>query len=158
MPNSLTFIGEEAFKECYKITSIEIPSSLVEIYGDAFHECENLKSVYSYATTPPTINHYGYDSRRDDYYYCGPAFDEEHYIQTTLYVPKGCKEDYQKAEEWKEFKNIVEFDATGVEQKQAVKSTTTRRYSINGNKLDAPQKGINIIHMNDGSVKKVIVK
>ena len=31
-------------------------------------------------------------------------------------------------------------------------------YSIDGKQLNAPQKGLNIVHMNDGSVKKVVVK
>lgn len=32
------------------------------------------------------------------------------------------------------------------------------RFSVNGQRLDAPQKGVNIVKMSDGSVKKVVVK
>ena len=32
------------------------------------------------------------------------------------------------------------------------------RYSLDGRKLSAPQKGINILRMSDGTTRKVIVK
>ena len=32
------------------------------------------------------------------------------------------------------------------------------RYTINGQKISAPSKGLNIIRYNDGSVKKVVVQ
>jgi hypothetical protein len=35
---------------------------------------------------------------------------------------------------------------------------TTLRYSLNGMQLTAPQHGINIVRMSDGTVRKVFVK
>ena len=57
------------------------------------------------------------------------------------------------------FENIVEFDATGID-----KTTTSTdveevsRYSVNGQRLVGPTKGLNIVKYSDGSVKKVAVK
>ncbi len=57
------------------------------------------------------------------------------------------------------FENIVEFDATGID-----KTTTSTeveevtRYSVNGQRLYAPTKGLNIVKYSDGSVKKVTVR
>ena len=56
------------------------------------------------------------------------------------------------------FENIVEFDATGID-----KTTTSTdveevsRYSLNGQRLAVPVKGLNIVKYSDGSVKKVVV-
>jgi len=36
--------------------------------------------------------------------------------------------------------------------------TEVARYDLNGRKISSPQKGINIIHLSDGTVKKVMVK
>ena len=61
------------------LTEIHIPKSVMTIGDDAFKGCDNLKSLYCYATTPPTI--LGYTA-----------------IPTTIsnvYVPYACVEDYK---------------------------------------------------------------
>ena len=40
----------------------------------------------------------------------------------------------------------------------SVKSTAEQYYSLDGKKLSAPQKGINVVKMSDGTSKKVLVK
>ena len=42
---SVTSIGAGAFKECYDLTSVIIPSSVTSIYYQAFDGCNNLSSV-----------------------------------------------------------------------------------------------------------------
>lgn len=42
IPSSVTSIGESAFYGCYRLTTVEIPTS--EIGRHAFKECENLKA------------------------------------------------------------------------------------------------------------------
>ena len=76
----------------------------------------------------------------------------------TLYVPMGTRDDYRNSL-FRYFKNIVEFEATGID-----KTTTSTdveevaRYSVNGQRLSAPTKGLNIVKYSDGSVKKVTVR
>ena len=76
----------------------------------------------------------------------------------TVYVPKGTYADYRSSN-FGYFENIVEFDATGID-----KTTTSTdveevsRYSVNGQRLSAPTKGLNIVKYSDGSVKKVVVQ
>ncbi len=76
----------------------------------------------------------------------------------TVYVPKGTYDDYWISE-FGYFENIVEFDATGID-----KTTTSTdveevsRYSVNGQRLVGPTKGLNIVKYSDGSVKKVAVE
>ena len=75
-----------------------------------------------------------------------------------LYVPKGTYYDYWLSD-FRYFENIVEFDATGID-----KTTTSTdveevsRYSVNGQRLVGPTKGLNIVKYSDGSVKKVAVE
>ena len=39
-----------------------------------------------------------------------------------------------------------------------IDSSNARIYDLQGNRLDKPQKGVNIARMNDGSIKKVLTK
>lgn len=83
------------------------------------------------------------------------------YINATLYVPTGTKEKYMQADGWKNFFTIQEME----EETTAIASTTIKkdknilgRYNASGQRLNTPQKGINIIKYSDGTTKKVIIK
>ncbi len=52
----------------------------------------------------------------------------------------------------------VPSEATAVNTLSATGNQPDSRYSIDGRKLQTSQKGINIIRMNDGTVKKILVK
>ena len=68
-------------------------------------------------------------------------------------VPTGSKIAYQNAEYWKNFKNIVEIDPSGIQTITLDKDINAPIYDLNGRKLKEPSKGINIIGR-----KKVVVK
>lgn len=80
----------------YQITDIVLPASVQNIGWDSFYGCRNLKTFTNLSTTPQNL-------RSSDFYY-------EIYETCTLQVPKGSKEAYAAAENWKRFKNIVEID------------------------------------------------
>ena len=44
-PKSITYIGQSAFSECRKLTSMDIPEKVQEIGGYAFEGCNQLKEV-----------------------------------------------------------------------------------------------------------------
>ena len=46
----------------------------------------------------------------------------------------------------------------GINNIETEGATEVARFTLDGKKLDAPQPGINIVRMSDGTVKKVIVK
>ena len=127
-----------------EITSIVIPSNVNSLGDYAFQKCSTLQSVYVSWPTPISA---------------GKAFNEVDVSKCTLYVPQGTEQDYWLAEVWCDFGNIVEFDATGID-----KTTTSTdieevvRYSVNGQRLVGPTKGLNIVKYSDGSVKKVAVQ
>ena len=167
LPSSVTSIGESAFSDCSGLTSLTIPSSVTSISDCAFFGCSGLTSF----TIPSSVTSIGWGA------FCGCSGLTSIYVYTeklpnmgsdvfagcdakkcTVYVPKGTYDDYWLSE-FGYFENIVEFDATGID-----KVTTSNdakelsRYSVNGQRLSAPTKGLNIVKYSDGSVKKVAVQ
>lgn len=49
-------------------------------------------------------------------------------------------------------------ETTDIEAVEGAKAEETGRYTLDGKMLNAPQRGINIIRMSDGTIKKVIVR
>jgi hypothetical protein len=136
-------IGEYAFHDCSSLTSVIIPSSVTEIGEEAFWGCSGLRSIYVYAETVPSIG-FG-------------AFEGCDSKNCTLYVPKGTYDAYRYS--WGYFDNIVEFDATNIRNIVAEPEVQENaRYAVNGQRLTAPVKGINLVKYNNGRVKKEIVK
>ena len=134
-------IGDYAFEGCSGLTSLTLPDGITEIGEYAFYQCSGLTSIYVYAEKVPKI----YSS----------TFSECDTKKCTVYVPMGNHDDYRLSY-FGYFENIVEFDATGID-----KTTTSTdveevsRYSVNGQRLVGPTKGLNIVKYSDGSVKKV---
>jgi hypothetical protein len=62
LPNSVTQIGNAAFRDCDKLTSIEVGNSLESIDEYAFHYCSSLKSI----TLPKSIK----NIKSYSFYYC----------------------------------------------------------------------------------------
>ena len=136
--------GIEYYLNDKKITSVVIPSTITEMGKYAFQNCRDLTSVYVSWPTPISA---------------GSAFSGVGISKCTLYVPQGTEQDYFLADGWGDFGNIVEYDPTGIDM--VTTSTDTKelsRYSVNGQRLSAPTKGLNIVKYSDGSVKKVAVQ
>ena len=144
IPSSVTRIGDYAFSDCYFLASVNIPSSVTWIGEWPFSGCSGLRSIYVYAETPLSIGVGVFD-----------GCDSENCI---LYVPKGTYDAYWYSK-WGYFDNIVEFDATNIRNIVAEPEVQENaRYAVNGQRLTAPVKGINLVKYNNGRVKKEIVK
>ena len=144
IPSSVTSISDCAFFGCSGLTSFTIPSSVTSIGWGAFCGCSGLTSIYVYTEKLPNMG-------SDVFAGCDAK-------KCTVYVPKGTYDDYWLSE-FGYFENIVEFDATGIDK--VTTSTDAKelsRYSVNGQRLSAPAKGLNIVKYSDGSVKKVAVQ
>ena len=108
-------IGRSAFSDCINLTSIDFPN-LVSIGDGAFANCKKLSTVVLQPTLT-TISRFAFKN-------CGlkvvknqstkpqkilaNVFDGVDLSKCILYVPKGCKADYQAADVWKNFGNILE--------------------------------------------------
>ena len=144
IPKNVTSIGEGAFGYCEALTSATIPNSVKSIGSYAFGNCPELTSIYSYIENPTSDT--------------GSNFESSHYTNATLYVPQGTKNKYLATDGWKNFANIVEMDATVVHEigGEETEAKVIGNYSINGKQLSAPQKGLNIIRMSDGTTRKIV--
>ena len=144
IPSSVTSIGNYAFYGCSGLTSMTIPSGVTSIGNDAFYGCSGLTSIYVYPENLPELE--------------SGIFSGCNAQNCTVYVPKGTYDDY-KASEFGYFENIVEFDATDIDKvTTSTDAKEVSRYSVNGQRLSAPAKGLNIVKYSDGSVKKVAVQ
>ena len=145
LPAGITEIDDKAFDNCSGLTSLTLPDGITSIGDKAFKGCSGLTSIYVYAEKVPKIG--------------GNVFEGIDAKKCTLYVPMGTYDNYWLSDFGDYFENIVEFEATGID-----KTTTSTdveevaRYSVNGQRLSAPTKGLNIVKYSDGSVKKVAVR
>ena len=144
IPSCVTSISYCAFLGCSGLTSFTIPSSVTSIGWGAFGGCSGLTSIYVYTEKLPNMG--------------SDVFDGCDAKKCTVYVPKGTYDDYWLSE-FGYFENIVEFEATGINN--VITSNDAKelsRYSVNGQRLSAPTKGLNLVKYSDGSVKKVAVQ
>ena len=76
------------------VTSLPKPEA-IPISSDSPLSTRFLKTIYSLSENPSNIS---------------GSFSNKHYLNSTLYVPKGTKDKYMAAEGWKNFFNIEEVD------------------------------------------------
>ena len=144
LPSCVTEIGESAFEGCSSLTSLTLPSSVTEIGRSAFYGCSGLTSIYVSWESPLSIDAY--------------TFKDANTEKCILYVPNGTYDDYWISN-WGIFENIVEYDATGINRiTTSGDAKEISRYAVDGQRLEVPAKGLNIVKYSDGCVKKVVVQ
>ena len=125
IPSNTTQISDEVFRYCTSLTSIHFPDNITSIGSCAFEGCSSLSSVI----IPESIMNI------DDYAFnCCPSLAVvtvrkkspiiitsnvfrgwDYYSNPTLYVPNGSKAAYQNADNWKDFKEIREYNVLTVD-------------------------------------------
>ena len=145
LSSNITSIGYSAFSDCNSLKKLTISKDVTSIKDIRFYyEYDELESVYVAWQNPIEA---------------GSFFNRIKISNCTLYVPQGTKEAYANADIWKDFGNIIEYDATGIDKvtnRSDVKEIS--RYSLNGQRVTSPTKGVNIVVYSDGSIKKVAVQ
>ena len=102
LPEGLEEIGASAFGAAY-ISSVTLPSTLKEIGNNGFYLCENLKTITSKASNPPTLGEYVFH-----HYILEPSYDIVPLENIeTIYVPAGSVDAYKAAESWSIFSSKI---------------------------------------------------
>ena len=144
IPSGVDKIGSYSFYKGVNLTSLTIPSSVTSIDRSAFEGCSGLTSIYVSWESPLSI--------------ASSTFKDANTEKCILYVPKGTYDDYWLSN-WGIFANIVEYDATGIDHiTTSGEAKEISRYAADGQRLEVPAKGLNIVKYSDGSVKKVVVQ
>ena len=91
-------INNAAFRNLSNLTTLIIPSSIIQISTYAELGCTNLRTITCLGETPP-------ESLSSN----GDIFSASTFNLATLYVPKGCKSKYSSVIGWGRFKTIKEI-------------------------------------------------
>lgn len=149
IPNSVTSIEHNAFWKCKSLKSIIVGSNLELIDGSVFQECPSINDFYNYAQVIPATS--------------ADVFIQSSIEKATLHVPAALVETYKNTAPWNGFGSIVALTdddpkVTGIHSYTKDDVSPINTYTLDGKRVQNPQRGISIIRMSDGTTKKVIKK
>lgn len=123
IPEGVRRIGNEAFRACYGLAEVELPSTLEYIGSNAFEGDRDMKKIISNVKVPFEI---------DASVFSGGIYGpNEIYDNAKLYVPEGSATAYQNTGGWNSIKQIYEMDTkTSVIDGITYAHVTGRDYTI----------------------------
>ena len=87
------------------INELILGDNVIGILDNALSGCSGIKTIRCTNSQPPKVG--------------TGNFTSSHYQRSVLYIPKGSLATYQAADVWKDFWEIIEFDATGIDDVHA---------------------------------------
>lgn len=161
LPEGIREIHRYAFGYNYLLEKLSIPSTVDSIAALAFfYDYEFLKDIYCHLMAPtPHAKWSPFDEYNEN------PWDELH-AECTLYVPIGAKANFESDPFWNMFDHIVEiaedeFPTQGIATPRSVPTEAEageRHYTLSGIATSAVGRGLHIVRMKDGSVRKVCRK
>lgn len=173
IPQNVESIGEGVFTGCTELSEVIFHDGLRKIGSCAFYDSDKYINVIL-PSTISTIGDCAFTGEIDKNITCyaekvPQAYSAAFTVRTTrkpyatiLTVPDVAMHEYARTFPWNQFKAIRGFSGETIDP---VGITSTfydanphdiTRYSIDGRRLEHPQKGLNIIRLSDGTVKKVM--
>jgi len=86
IPSTVETIGNNAFYNCYSLSTLTIPAAVTSIGTGAFSSCYGLKEIHFLSTTPPTITNTNVFSNLPS--------------DCIIYVPSASLNTYKTANYW----------------------------------------------------------
>ena len=120
IPECVTSIGKAAFFDCSYLKEITLPSTVQTIADNAFGQCPKVAKMTVNATTPPVVEAETFE-------------DIDRSIP--LYVPIGTSLQYETADYWCEFFNVIEYNAPSAIDNIPSSTANTRKILRNGQLL-----------------------
>ena len=155
IPEGVVTIGDYAFDgmgyrldKHESLTSINIPESVRSIGDWAFASCDKLKRIYCHAKIPPTVTDFTFNFGVNG---VNPS-------SITLIVPNESYQMYKDHPVWGEFYITTATSINFLKEEAESDIVKSKYYDLNGQQIPSLQKGVNIIHMSDGTTRKVMVK
>ncbi|MBR0273974.1 MAG: leucine-rich repeat protein [Bacteroidaceae bacterium] len=128
LPEGVTTIGNFAFYDCGNLESIAIPNSVTRIFGWLLDDCGSLRNIYCYAEQIP--------------YAIGESFKNLGLESVILHVPAASLDAYKTISPWNYFRNIVaigyEIYATNINLDQTEYALTAEGETVQLNAIIAP--------------------
>ena len=143
IPNSVTSIGRNAFQNCKALQTVTIGSSVNTIGRNAFTNCNSLTSVICLAAQCPV---------------CENETLVSDYETVKLSVPTESVALYQSTAPWSSFANIEGIEVTGIETIKLSNSNVNSVFNFGGMMMKGIKSGLNIIRMENGTTKKIMIK
>ena len=153
IPEGVTSIGANAFDGCSKLSSINIGKAISSIGSKAFANLSSTAktrgtgglNISCYAESVPTT--------------ASDTFENTSISNAKLLVNDNSVAAYKAATPWSAFGTIMGFnEAADIDDVLLENGGRAKVFSIDGKLLNNLQKGINIIRMDNGKSKKVVVK
>lgn len=162
-------LEKELFESCESLSSVELSEGLTAVKEFVFGNCSSLKTVTFPSTLTTLSNSTGFGWSPESLYFLGtqPATGERTndepfyglYTNTKVYVPESAFDDYKQSKVFKKFfeeNNLLTFNATGINTVKDSRIVPVMWFDLTGRQLCAPQKGINVVKMSDGSTRKIM--
>ena len=137
-------IGERAFADCPVLTTITIPATVTTIGDNVFNNCARLANVTCEAVSCPTVKEFG----------------DFPISSATLTVPTESIDLYSTTNPWSLFGKIQDFNGTTGINAMSVSDSNDDGdlYGLDGSKRTSLSRGVNVIRLDNGKTKKVLVK
>lgn len=159
----------DLFNGCESLSSVELSEGLTAVKKFVFQYCSSLKTVTFPSTLTTLSKSTCFGWTPDSLYFLGtqPATGERTkdepfyglYTKTKVYVPESAFDAYKQSTVFKKFfdeDNLLTFETTGISTVKDTPIVPVMWFDLTGRQLSAPQKGINIVKMSDGSTRKIM--
>lgn len=126
IPTTLGSVPQALFQNCESLEVIDIPYGVYSIKKSAFYGCRSLEKVVI-ANSVRSVDEnvfMGCDKLMEVYVSwdyqniprnSGHVFDDNTYLNATLYIPRGEINSYEHCKPWQNFFNIEEYDYAGID-------------------------------------------